>query len=269
MFTLLPNATIMKLINKLNKFSAINIADCAKIDFSDSTESKFILSAKKLKKVLEEIKGDYYILQIKDKRIFKYTNEYYDTEDYKMYLAYHNGNGTRYLIKNNEVEGVKNRSIEIKCQSNKGEVSKVKRKAKGNDIDNSVYIKQFVQEHTPYNPSILKKTLKNKFYRIVLVHKKNKEKISIDLNLKISNTKNKKKLPHLAIVEVKQERFSLYSDFVLSLRKYNVQRTSLSKYCIGVALLNKDVKKNKYKSKLLAISKINDNEISTQQNITA
>ena len=79
----------MKLVNKLDKFTAINIADYGQIDYNDSDESKFILSAKKLKKVLEEIKDDYHVLQIKNQRIFKHTNEYYDTEDYKLYLAYH------------------------------------------------------------------------------------------------------------------------------------------------------------------------------------
>lgn len=253
----------MKLINKLNKFSPINLLDYSGIDFSDSSESKFILSAKKLKNVLEEIKDDYYVLQIKSKRIFKYTNEYYDTEDFQMYMAYHNGSGSRYLIRNNEIKGIKNTSFEIKYESNKGEVSKKKQKLK--NIANSDVLNELVQENTPFNPDILQKKLKNKFYRIVLVHKKNKEKISIDLNLKLSNLKQKVKLPYLAIVEVKQEKFSLYSDFMLSLRKHNVQRTSLSKYCIGVALLNKDVKKNKFKSKLLAISKINDTETISQQ----
>lgn len=258
----------MKLINKLDKFSAINLTDYGRLDFGDATESKFILGAKKLKKVLEEIKDDYYILQIKEQRIFKYTNEYYDTEDYKLYMAYHNGSGSRYLIKNNQVEGIKNSSLEIKFQSNKGEIKKKKQKTKGTDIENN-NVKEFVQENTPFDPDILKKMLKNKFYRIVLVHKKNNEKVTIDLDLKLSNAKNEIKLPYLAIIEVKQEKFSLYSDFILSLRKYNIQRTSLSKYCIGVALLNKDVKKNKFKSKLLAISKINDNESYTQQIFTA
>lgn len=258
----------MKLINKLNKFSAINLTDYGMFDFADATESKFILSAKKLKKVLEEIKDDYYVLQIKEKRIFKYTNEYYDTEDYKLYMAYHNGCGNRYLIKNNQVEGIKNSSLKIKFQSNKGEVSRKKQKTKGVDIENDS-IREFVQENTPFNPEVLKKMLKNQFFRIVLIHKKNNEKITIDLDLKLSNAKNRIKLPYLAIIEVKQEKFSLYSDFILSLRKYNIQRTSLSKYCIGVALLNKDVKRNKFKSKLLAISKINDNEPYTQQIFTA
>jgi len=258
----------MKLVNKLDKFAAISLTDYSTLNFSDAVESKFILSAKKLKKVLEEIRDDYFVLQIKEKRIFKYTNEYYDTEDYKLYMAYHNGYGSRYLIKDNHIEGVKDSSLEIKYQSNKGEISKKKQKTKGLGIENNS-IKEFVQENTPFNPQVLRKMLKNQFYRIVLIHKKNNEKITIDLDLKLSNAKNKIKLPYLAIIEVKQEKFSLYSDFILSLRKYNIQRTSLSKYCIGVALLNKDVKKNKFKSKLLAISKINDNEPYTQQIFTA
>ena len=258
----------MKLIDRLNQFTPINVSEINGFDFSDLKEKKFILSAKKLKNVLEDIKDDYYVLEIKGNKIIKCTSEYYDTEDYKLYLAYHNGNGNRYLIKNNEIEGIKNNSIKIKFKSNKGEVSKVKQKTKNSDFG-SAEIKEFLQENTPFNPDILKKMLKNSYYRIVLIHKRNKEKITIDLDLVLSNMQDRIKLPYLAIVEVKQEKLSLFSDFILSLRKFNIQKTSLSKYCIGVALLNKDVKKNKFKSKLLAISKINDKEPHPQQVFTA
>jgi len=258
----------MKLIDKLNQFAPIEVSDYAGMDFADLKETKFILSAKKLKNILDEIKDKYYVLEIKGNRILKCTSEYYDTEDYKLYMAYHNGSGNRYLIKNDEIEGVKNSSIKIKFKSNKGEISKVKQKTKDSDFEN-IQIKEFVQENTPFNADVLKKMLKNSFYRIVLIHKNTIEKITIDIDMILSNSHENLKLPYLAIVEVKQEKLSLFSDFIVSLRKLNIQKTSISKYCMGVALLNKDVKKNKYKSKLLAIGKINDNSPYNQQIYTA
>lgn len=183
-------------------------------------------------------------------------------------MAYHNGKGNRYLIKNSASESDKKKYLEIKFHSNKGQVSKKKKKTKAGTISNTK-TKVFIQENTPYNPDTLKISLKNQYSRIILIHKQNKEKVTIDLNLSCSNENGKLKLPHLAIVELKQGTFSLYSDFVVSLRKMNIQKTSLSKYCIGLALLNKDVKKNKFKSKLLAISKLNDAEYNPQHIISA
>ncbi len=258
----------MKLINKLNQFTPIEVSEFTRMGFSELKESKYILSAKKLKNVLDEIKDNYYVLEINGNRILKCSSEYYDTEDYKLYMAYHNGSGNRYLIKNDETEGVKNSSIKIKFQSNKGEISKIRQKTKDSELDGT-RIKEFVQENTPFNPDVLKKMLKNSFYRIVLIHKNNNEKITIDIDMILSNRQDRIILPYLAIVDVKQEKLALFSDFILSLRKQNIQKTSLSKYCMGVALLNKDVKKNKFKSKLLAISKINDTNPYTQQIFTA
>jgi hypothetical protein len=258
----------MKLINKLNQFKPVQFEEYGAMDFERSSESKFILSAKKLIKVLDEIKSQYFILEIKEKRLFRHTNEYFDTVDFQLYLGHHNGNGTRYLIKNNQVEGIKRRSFKIKSESNKGEVSKLKHKSKPDEPWANI-INELIQQNTPYKADSLKKIFKNQFYRFVLIHKNLGEKIVIDLDLELSTIDDKLKLPYLAIVELKQTKFSLNSDFVLSLRKHNVQKTSINKYCIGVALLNKDVKKNKFKSKLLAISKINEHEPYSHQPITA
>ncbi len=246
----------MKLIERLRHFSTIQFEDYRTLSFNGSTESKFILSAKKLKKVLDEIRDQYHILELKGNRIFKYTYEYFDTEDYQLYLAHHNGNADRYLIKSNLIEGIKKQSFEIKYQSNKGEISKHKHQRSAKTQQK---IDELIQKNTPFQPEALKKMMKNQFYRIILVHKTMSEKITIDLDLQLSDLTSKIKLPYLAIVELRQMKFSLSSDFVSSLRRHNIQKTSLNKYCIGLAMLNKDIKKNKFKSKLLAINKINEN----------
>jgi hypothetical protein len=245
----------MKLIDRLRQFTATSYADYHIKSFEGSSESKFILGAKELNKVLEEIKDLYFIVEIEGKRIFKYTSEYFDTEDYSLYMAHHNGNADRYLIKSNEIEGLRDRLFEIKHKSNKGEMFKHKASENSNGK-----ISELIQQKTPFEPGSLKKMLENQFYRIILIHKTLGEKVTIDLDLQLSDINHKIKLPYLAIVELRQKKYSFSSDFVLSLRRHNIQKTSLNRYCIGVALLNKNVKKNKFKAKLLAIHKINENE---------
>ncbi|OQY04017.1 MAG: hypothetical protein B6I20_03785 [Bacteroidetes bacterium 4572_117] len=159
------------------------------MNFKDADETKFILNAKKLNKLLKDVSDKYDILEIGNKRVLNFSNEYFDTEDYKLYMAYHNGKGNRYLIKNSKSESDKKKYLEIKFHSNKGAVSKKKKKAKAGNISNQKS-KVFITENTPYKPEALKISLKNQYSRIVLIHKQNKEKVTIDLDLTCSNEKH-------------------------------------------------------------------------------
>ena len=63
-------------------------------------------------------------------------------------------------------------------------------------------------------------------------------------------------LPHLAIIEVKQDSFSPQSDVARLLRRYSVRPTGFSKYCIGSSLLYPELKQNNFKSKLRLVEKL-------------
>ena len=63
-------------------------------------------------------------------------------------------------------------------------------------------------------------------------------------------------MPYLAIVELKKEGYSEYSDFKNLIRQLNIYPTGFSKYCMGSAILNDSLKKNMIKPKLLLLNKI-------------
>ena len=82
--------------------------------------------------------------------------------------------------------------------------------------------------------------------------------MTIDLNLgfKSYENNNEENIPHLIIAEVKQEKASSNSDFIKAIREHHIRQSSMSKYCVGTALLNKDLKQNNFKERILKINKL-------------
>jgi hypothetical protein len=97
--------------------------------------------------------------------------------------------------------------------------------------------------------------LKNTFTRITLVEPHLPERITIDLDLAFQWQENKQELPEVVIVEVKQESQNRKSPFVAALKKKLVRPESMSKYCLGVALLVPNIKRNSFKEKILKLKK--------------
>jgi len=68
-------------------------------------------------------------------------------------------------------------------------------------------------------------------------------------------------LPGVAIAEVKQEGFDRQSDFIQQMRGMGVRPSGFSKYCMGVASLYDEVKKNNFKPQMLQVGKLMQGEL--------
>ena len=118
--------------------------------------------------------------------------------------------------------------------------------------------KKFIEDNSDFNGDEIKPALWNNFSRITLVHKTDNERLTIDMNLSFNlyNEEKDKKISHLIIAEVKQKKMLLESDFIKVMRKNHIRMSGMSKYCIGTALLNKKIKSNNFKERILRIKKL-------------
>ena len=71
------------------------------------------------------------------------------------------------------------------------------------------------------------------FSRITLVHKVQKERLTLDVNLDYSNTTSTGDLRKIIIAEVKQERMSRSSDFIRIAKEMGIFPMRISKYCFS------------------------------------
>ena len=58
-------------------------------------------------------------------------------------------------------------------------------------------------------------------------------------------------------MEVKQGKADVFSNTIQVLKKLRIHETGFSKYAIGVALLEKNIKHNNFKPILLKLNKLN------------
>jgi len=240
----------------LETFEPISLDEMDKVKLMDRTDTKFIFTADKLPCLLRKATEYYKVLTINNKRLFLYRSKYLDTLNSQMYLEHHNRNLNRYKVRFREYVDSDTRFLEIKFKNNKGRTNKIRIKREKIEEDISKKSKQFINNNTPYNSEELETKLWNKFSRLTLVQKKMNERLTIDMNLQFIKDSKVHKLPFLIIAEVKRSRFSGYSDFINLLNEERIKPTGMSKYCLGMILLDKNLKYNRFKRKLLTLNKM-------------
>ena len=86
----------------------------------------------------------------------------------------------------------------------------------------------------------------NRFRRITLADFERQERITIDLNIEFG-ARPSIPMNGLAIVEVKQRKFSLTSPIGRELHRLHIHPTHVSKYCVSMATLYPELKHNRFK----------------------
>ncbi len=231
-----------------------------RVKLQNRTDTKFVFNAYILPTILDEIKEFYSILEIKEKRTNSYKTLYYDTKDLQSYIQHHNGKANRIKVRFRKYIESDLSYLEVKFKNNKSRTIKARTKTKEIETELSDFSKQFVLDNSYsfYGDKEIIPVLWNSFTRLTLVHKTANERLTIDLNLgfkSFSNSKEKN-IPHIIIAEVKQEKASSNSDFIKAIRAHHIRKSRMSKYCVGTALLNKDLKQNNFKERILKINNL-------------
>ena len=239
----------------VTNFLPISLDEMDDVKLMSRTDTKFAFKANKMPLLLQELMPFYRILAIDGKLIHDYKSLYYDTDNRKFYLDHHNGRVNRNKIRFREYVGSKLTFLEIKLKNNKGKT--IKKRMKVDAISKELsekqqnYIEKIIGKPINVNP----KQWIN-FSRITFVHKTQKERLTMDVNLTFENENEKGDLKNIVIAEVKQERMSRSSDFMRIAKEMSILPIKISKYCISTLSLNPELKHNKFKEKLLFIKKL-------------
>ena len=245
----------MKKVEKIiNLFERLSLADLDRVKLMNRIDSKFCLDKAILPAILNDIAGEYFVLEINDETILQYNTTYFDTVDDKMYLSHQNGKRNRYKIRTRKYVITDDNFLEIKFKTNKGRTKKERINRCSGSVTLGNEEKEFLALGTPYSVDELEPKLYNVFNRITLVNRIFSERVTIDLVPLFENKYRNIQLNKLVIIEIKQDKYGKASPIVDVLKKYKIKNDGFSKYCIGRALLEDDIKKNSFKPKLLKIS---------------
>lgn len=253
----------MTLENKIKEaiwqFDPISLKQMDRVALMRRTDTKFVFSIEHLPALLSHAVDNYMMVEIKNEREQIYETTYFDTPDYNMYQLHHNGKLNRFKVRVRRYIYTKQEFLEIKRKNNRGET--IKNRIEHHDcqsIPQNEEPGRFVKRFTPYDAGLLVPTLGNRFIRLTLVNKNFKERITLDYNLNFTDLKHNinTQTNGICIAEIKKERENRSSPFVNYLRELRINSMGFSKYCMGMALLNPDVKNNLFRDRIRTIIKL-------------
>ena len=242
--------------NLLNDLQTISLDELDKVKLLDRKDTKFVFNQNQLPSILEKIKPYYRILEIKNSPVFNYDNTYFDTDNFLFYNQHHNENRKRFKVRFRQYSSGNKSFFEIKIKNNKNRT--VKKRLLVTEINKyfSEQEKKLIFEIIGLTADQLAPKLDLEFSRMTLTDNSFNERLTIDTNLSVKNGTSGKIFNQLVVSEIKQKKYNPKSDFIQILRDLKIQEMRFSKYCMGMLNVNKKIKYNRFKPKLLQINKI-------------
>ena len=253
----MPNKTnIFPYQNLLNDFQTVSLDDLDRVRLLDRQDTKFIFNQIDLPHILEKIKPFYRILEINNDRVYTYDTTYFDTDDFLFYVQHHNGSRNRFKVRFRRYSSNKKSFFEIKIKNNKDRTIKKRLNVDEINKDLGDQERDLVSKITGLSANQLTPKLDLEFSRITLTDNNFNERLTIDANLSAKNGTSNKLFDQLIIAEIKQNKYNPKSDFIRILRNLKIQEMRFSKYCMGLLHVNKNLKYNRFKPRLIQINKI-------------
>lgn len=236
-------------------FQPISLVEMGMAELMERSDLKFAINLNDLMLVLPQLSNDYRILEINNKRNFNYDTLYYDTPEHLLYKMHHNGKMNRYKVRRRTYIDSNISFLEAKIKNNKGVTNKVRVKCE-RDVDFQDYlVSEFLFEHLNVDCSNLLPSININYDRIALINKSTIERVTIDMGLTYSFEGKKSTYNNLVIIEVKSDG-KTNTLIKRLLRDTNKKPVSLSKYCVGMYMLEVNEKRNNFKKQVLKINKL-------------
>ena len=167
-----------------------------------------------------------------------------------MYINHHNGCLGRQKVRVRQYVDSGQTFLEVKNKNNHRRTRKKRIVINEFDI-NGDEKRKFLEPLCWYDVDTLQPALRNWFDRITLVNKGKTERVTIDTNLRFHNFSSgiDNNLSQAVIIELKRDG-NVSSPLLAMLRDLHIHPHGFSKYCIGTALTNPEIKQNRLKEKI-------------------
>ncbi len=240
----------------LNTFAPITLAEMKSVRLMNRVDTKFVTTVPRLLQLLEMAKGEYFVQEIDGERNSAYTTLYYDTPRLDMYIMHHNGCLGRQKVRVRQYVDSNLTFLEVKNKNNHRRTRKKRITVTGFDITGEQQ-REFLKPLCWWDVDTLQPALRNWFNRITLVNKAKTERVTIDTSLRFHNCMSglDKSLDQVVIIELKRDG-NQPSPLLAMLRDLHIHPYGFSKYCMGTALSNPSVKKNRLKPKLHYVERL-------------
>ncbi len=245
----------------LKEMSPISLDEMSAVKLMNRVDAKYVADDLTVTKLFSLIKNDYFVQEIDGKRIAAYDSIYYDTVDNHMYIIHQDKKLKRDKLRVRNYVDTATYFCEVKHKNNHGRTKKKRIEVGENvfsDLKSDPATREFVEKQLPdYDFDGFQKKLSTTFDRITVVNKGKTERITVDFNVRFHNFENGNEcgIAPLVIMELKRDG-QCESVFQKTLFELRVKPLSISKYCIGRAMTDKNLKQNRFKKKIIKLQKL-------------
>jgi hypothetical protein len=239
------------------RFESVSLRELGAAALMDRVDTKFVMPALSVPEIVESLAGRYRVLEVESRRLSRYNTRYFDTADLRLYHAHHSGRARRCKVRVRTYVESEARFLEVKLRTNKGRTTK-ERVSLAHDLLDPV--ERLAREEAlslagGVSARELRESLVVDYTRLTLVRNDSPERITLDLMLRFSRGGETREYPGAAIAEVKQAR-RVPSPFLDAVRERGMRQGSLSKYCLGIAALERNARTNNFRSALRRLESI-------------
>jgi hypothetical protein len=224
----------------------------AKAQMLDRLDNKYVVGVAVLRRAAAELEKYFDILEIDGRRTFTYETCYFDDVDWQSYFNHHQGRRRRAKIRIRKYVEAGLCFVEVKLKDKRGATVKKRLPydpGKFGALDETalayvhgVYFDQYRQDF-PYE---LSRAIDMRYIRMTLVAKEGGERMTIDGGMRFFAPGSSHAIndDHF-ILETKSANGNGIADRILrTLHQHPTKHCS--KYCIGIAILNRGTKHNKF-----------------------
>lgn len=216
-------------------------------------DKKFLLSPEQLVELVSRLGASYRVLEIDQKRIFSYESVYFDTPDLAQFRAHRQGRRRRYKARTRLYVDSNECMFEAKLKSNRGETVKYRWPHSVDDRgimtgDAHSFLAGLLEANYAVETPVLDPVLQTDYSRATFVDPVHEERLTCDIDLVCKNQQLRIDGPDMIIVETKSATGRGTAD--QALLEMGIRPLSMSKYCLGIAMLNPELAANKW-SRLL------------------
>ncbi len=240
----------------INTFAPISLEQMSGVKLMNRTDTKFVTTTDRLSLLLQMARNDYYVQEIDGERNLEYDTTYFDTMTFDMYNQHQWNHTNRQKIRFRTycISGLQ--FMEVKTKNNHGRTKKKRIEVIDMNLNDQTK-RDFLDTTLRYGVDTLIPHIHNHFSRITLVNNAKTERLTIDSALRFHNmqTCTDYDMGNLVIIELKRDGL-IYSPVLEMLRQLRIHPHGFSKYCMGAALTNPELRVNRFKRKLIEINKI-------------
>ena len=238
----------------VGEFQPTTLVALSAVSLLNRVDTKYLIPVSQLPGMLTMLVQAYSVLDVNGRREHPYRTVYFDTAELALYRDHHAGRAVRHKVRSRTYLDSGRSFFEIKTRSDAGRTVKHRFETPEPLTELTPAARTLLAEHLPPEEQALRPILRNDFRRITLVGLYTAERLTLDLGVQFEREGQTAVLPGVVIAELKQSGIDRGSPFAQLMRRRQIQPTSLSKYCVGTAMLQPHVIEQAFRTQLQAIA---------------